>query len=87
VVSLTVAGLPTDHCQVWVNGVEVANYTGVIGSATPDPNLYFKFGIYRGWQGEGLPPAAAQFANVTHGTASLAARATPAGIPPWPKPL
>ena len=87
VMFLTVAGLPTDRCQIWVNGVQVVNYTGVIGSAMPDPDLYFKFGIYRGWQGDGLPPVAAQYANVTHGTAGLSARATPTGIPPWPKPL
>jgi len=86
VVALQVAGLPSDRAQVWINGVQIVNYTGVIGSATPDPNLYFKFGIYRGWQGDGLPPIAAQYANVAQGTASLASRATPAGIPRWPAP-
>lgn len=82
VVNLVIAGKPTDFVNVWVNGVKVVNYTGVIGSATADPNYYFKFGIYRGWQGDGLPPVAAQYANVVQGTASLMSRTTLA--PAWP---
>lgn len=78
---LRISGTATDVCQVWIDGVKVVDYVGPIAST--DLNYYFKFGIYRGWQGDGYPPLAARFANVVQGTASLLARVTaPPAMPP-----
>jgi len=80
--NLRVEGLSTDFLNVWLDGVQIVKFTGVIGSVTPDPGLYFKFGIYRGWQFEGYPPLAVQYANVVQGTESLKDRV--AAPPAWP---
>jgi hypothetical protein len=66
--------------DVWVDGVQVVNFVGKIGDV--DPKYYFKFGCYRGWENEGLPTMAFQYANVVQGTASLLSRVT--SPPPWP---
>jgi len=82
VVNISVSGKATDFCKVWIDGVQVVNFTGIIGSTNPDPHVYFKYGIYRGWQGDGYPPLANQIANVRQGTGSLASRIT--SPLPWP---
>jgi hypothetical protein len=80
VINATIAGKPTDKVQVFVNGVKVVDHVGIIGTATPDPGFFAKIGIYRGWQGDGLPPVAGQFANVVMGAAPV----DPAKRPGWP---
>lgn len=75
VVKIKITGTTTSTMTCWVNGVQVANSTGLaIGG--PDAGNYVKVGIYRGWQGDGYPPLAVQIANVEHGTASLLSRVT-----------
>lgn len=81
VVRIKITGKTDSTMTCWVDGVQVANSTGLtIGGA--DKSNYPKVGIYRGWQGDGYPPLAVQVANVEHGTASLLARVT--SSPAWP---
>lgn len=65
----------------WIDGVKVVTFVGKIGDV--DPQYYFKFGCYRGWENEGLPTMAFQYANVVQGSASLLSRVT--NPLPWPK--
>lgn len=75
VVKIKITGATTSTMTCWINGVQVANSTGLtIGGA--DAGNYVKAGIYRGWQGDGYPPLAVQIANIEHGTGSLLSRVT-----------
>lgn len=81
IVKIKITGTTASTMTCWLDGVQVANSTGLtIGGA--DAQNYPKVGIYRGWQGDGYPPLAVQIANVEHGTASLLNRVT--SPLPWP---
>ena len=80
--NVQIQGTTKDYCRVWIDGKLVANYTGLIGTANAVDHTYLKFGVYRGWQNEGLPPYAVWYANVQQGTANLSARVTnPPALP------
>lgn len=70
-VQLQIAGKATDFCKASMNGVSIANYSGIIGSATQPGPSYLKVGQYRGWQGDGIPESTVQIANVYQGTAAV----------------